>query len=77
MGKATNILQLFNESKTKKELISDAKRLAQDTVDESTYKIKDYFGGWAEDVVGRELSVVFDNAYYTEASKLFKKKVRK
>jgi len=66
-----------HEAAGKNKIISGAKNVAEEIMDDLPYKAKEYFAGWPEDVVGRDMAKVFYNNLYKHLGKLIREQIKK
>jgi len=66
-----------HEAAGKNKIISGAKNVAEEIMDDLPYKAKEYFGGYPEDVVGRDMAKVFYNNLYKHLGKLIREQIKK
>ena len=68
---------LLMEASEKKKLKDGAISVAEAAEDEMVYRIKDYFSGWPEDVIGKEMSDFFYKTMYQHLEKLIKERLKR
>ena len=67
----------LDESSGKNKIIAGARSVAEDVMDDLPYKVREYFDGWPEDVVGNEMADIFWKNLYKHLGKLVREKNKK
>jgi len=61
-------------SEGKNDITKNAQELADNIIDDIYYRIKDFFGGWPEDSIGKVDADKFYKAFWTQLRKNIKGK---